>query len=314
METLPEEWLTEFEREEENPVLMDKMDTLDDLTPQQFAALFNEEFENTFSTSSNANAISSLFVQEESQICNERPTKQRKSSTSNSWSSGNTEPRSSSSPESSPFPNSAKSRGRGVTQNKRAAKPTARTATCTRDHVIAERKRREKLTQQFIALSAIVPGLKKMDKASVLGDCMIYIKNLQTKVKTLEEQTSRKTMEAAVFVRKFEVSSNTTDEKLDDFSQEPLPEVQAKVSERNVLIRIHSEKHKGILAHTLMATEQLNLIVISSGVLPFGSSTFEITVLAQMEAEFNLTVKALVEKLHSSITKFITIQGETICS
>ena len=30
------------------------------------------------------------------------------------------------------------------------------------DHVIAERKRREKLTQRFIALSALVPGLKKV--------------------------------------------------------------------------------------------------------------------------------------------------------
>lgn len=32
----------------------------------------------------------------------------------------------------------------------------------TQDHIIAERKRREKLSQRFIALSAIVPGLKKV--------------------------------------------------------------------------------------------------------------------------------------------------------
>jgi len=31
-----------------------------------------------------------------------------------------------------------------------------------RDHVIAERKRREKLSQRFIALSSILPGLKKV--------------------------------------------------------------------------------------------------------------------------------------------------------
>ncbi|WVY92669.1 hypothetical protein V8G54_031757 [Vigna mungo] len=30
------------------------------------------------------------------------------------------------------------------------------------DHIIAERKRREKLSQRFIALSALVPGLKKV--------------------------------------------------------------------------------------------------------------------------------------------------------
>ena len=32
----------------------------------------------------------------------------------------------------------------------------------TQDHIMAERKRREKLSQRFIALSAIVPGLKKV--------------------------------------------------------------------------------------------------------------------------------------------------------
>lgn len=32
----------------------------------------------------------------------------------------------------------------------------------TKDHILAERKRREKLSQRFIALSAIVPGLKKV--------------------------------------------------------------------------------------------------------------------------------------------------------
>lgn len=30
------------------------------------------------------------------------------------------------------------------------------------DHIIAERKRREKLSQRFIALSSIIPGLKKV--------------------------------------------------------------------------------------------------------------------------------------------------------
>ena len=47
-----------------------------------------------------------------------------------------------------------------------------RTYTMTRspshaqDHILAERKRREKLSQRFIALSAIVPGLKKVPHIS----------------------------------------------------------------------------------------------------------------------------------------------------
>lgn len=41
-------------------------------------------------------------------------------------------------------------------------KGSCRTPLQAQDHVLAERKRREKLCQQFIALAAIVPGLKKV--------------------------------------------------------------------------------------------------------------------------------------------------------
>ncbi|KAK6156694.1 hypothetical protein DH2020_010942 [Rehmannia glutinosa] len=36
--------------------------------------------------------------------------------------------------------------------------------TSSQDHIIAERKRREKLSQRFIALSALVPGLKRVNE------------------------------------------------------------------------------------------------------------------------------------------------------
>ena len=42
--------------------------------------------------------------------------------------------------------------------------PVKRTPLQAQDHVLAERKRRERLTQRFIALSSLVPGLKKVIK------------------------------------------------------------------------------------------------------------------------------------------------------
>lgn len=42
------------------------------------------------------------------------------------------------------------------------AAASRRSAIHAHDHVLAERKRREKLSQRFIALSALVPGLKKV--------------------------------------------------------------------------------------------------------------------------------------------------------
>nr|GMD18637.1 transcription factor bHLH3 [Ipomoea batatas] len=54
------------------------------------------------------------------------------------------------------------------------------------NHVEAERQRREKLNQRFYALRAVVPTISKMDKASLLGDAIAYIIDLQAKIRAME--------------------------------------------------------------------------------------------------------------------------------
>ncbi|KAF7153882.1 hypothetical protein RHSIM_Rhsim01G0267800 [Rhododendron simsii] len=56
------------------------------------------------------------------------------------------------------------------------------------NHVEAERQRREKLNQRFYALRAVVPNISKMDKASLLGDAISYINDLQGKIRILEAE------------------------------------------------------------------------------------------------------------------------------
>ncbi|RZS25370.1 hypothetical protein BHM03_00058558 [Ensete ventricosum] len=87
----------------------------------------------------------------------------------------------------------------------------SRPPSCAQDHVIAERRRRERLNQQFLELSTIIPGLKKFshfivqtDKVSLLGDAINYIRQLEEKVKTLEEKASEKTVASTMLVKKSE--------------------------------------------------------------------------------------------------------------
>jgi hypothetical protein len=191
----------------------------------------------------------------------------------------------------------------GQQTKKRVA--TSRTPLHALDHVIAERKRREKLSQRFIALSAVIPGLKKTDKASVLEDAMKYLKELQDRVKTLEEQqsTNKMVQSSAVLVKKSHASSDyssddeTTTFDSESITEKALPEIEARVQDRDVLIRIQCENRKGCTAKLLDEIEKLHLTVTNTSVLPFGSFILDITVVAKMDKDFSMTVKDLVRNL-----------------
>lgn len=177
------------------------------------------------------------------------------------------------------------------------------------DHIVAERKRREKLSQRFIALSALVPNLKKMDKASVLGEAIRYLKQMEEKVSVLEEEQKRKkTVESVVIVKKSQLSINDAENSCSDTDStfdETLPEIEARFCERSVLIRLHCLKSQGVIEKIMSEIEKLHLKVINSSSLTFGNFTLDITIIAQMDVEFCMTVKDLVRKLRSAYSSFM---------
>lgn len=125
-----------------------------------------------------------------------------------------------------------------------------------------------------------------MDKASVLADATKYVKQLQERMKILEEQAAKKTVESVVFVKRTQYSADddisSSDENFDSCSDQPLPEIEARVSDKEVLIRIHCDKKKGCLANILREIEKLDLTIVNSSVLPFGNSTLDITIVSQV--------------------------------
>ncbi|KAL9238515.1 hypothetical protein vseg_012924 [Gypsophila vaccaria] len=205
--------------------------------------------------------------------------------------------------------------------------PTKSSGTCpknlgqlssSKDHVLAERKRREKLSQRFIALSAIIPGLKKMDKASVLGDAIKYVKQMQERVKKLEFEAKSKSIESAVLVKKTRVTPNDVGggddgqclvEELSVSGGGRFPEIEAKISDRDVLIRVHCEKKNGVFEKVLSQVVKLHLEVVNSSSLAFGASSLDVTIITQMKDEFNMTAKDLVRHLHDAL-KCLTMNKE----
>ncbi|KAJ1399442.1 Myc-type, basic helix-loop-helix [Sesbania bispinosa] len=127
-----------------------------------------------------------------------------------------------------------------------------RSSAETAGHIEAERKRRQKMTQNFIALSAIIPGLKKTDKSYILQEAIKYVNQLQERVRELETENEKINAHSVMLSKKLirlpmNEDSTTTSETnfvgdTNRFFLEALPEVTARVSEKNVLIAIKMDE------------------------------------------------------------------------
>ncbi|KAL8485795.1 hypothetical protein ACS0TY_027904 [Phlomoides rotata] len=173
---------------------------------------------------------------------------------------------------------------------------TTRSPSQAQEHVMAERKRRENLSQLFISLSKVVPGLKKLDKASLLEDGINYLKALEERVRALEEDDMMK-------------KKNTSENDDDSYSSTGImgescgPEIEARFSDKHVLIKVLCKKEMGLMSRIAGEMDKIHLNLMDIRIMPFGPAALHITILAQMQSEFKGTVKDIVDHLH---TVFLT--------
>ncbi|CAL4926605.1 unnamed protein product [Urochloa decumbens] len=195
-------------------------------------------------------------------------------------------------------------------------------APYAQDHIIAERKRREKINQRFIELSTVIPGLKKMDKATILSDATKYVKELQEKLKDLEAGgSSGRSVETVVLVKSpclhaaaaapdgdgspLSVSSGTP------AARKQMPEIEARFSEKSVMVRITCENGKGVAVKLLAEVEELRLSIIHANVMPFPAGTLILTITAKVEEGFTVTAEEIVGRLNSAL---LHLQHNSSCN
>jgi hypothetical protein len=101
------------------------------------------------------------------------------------------------------------------------------------------------------------------------------VKQLQEKVKELENHQNKRIKDDSVILIKISDQHRY-------YSKEELPMVEARVIEKEILIEIHCEKQKDIVVRLMALLQNLHLSLASSSVLPFGTSTLKVTIIAQV--------------------------------
>ncbi|KAG2546930.1 hypothetical protein PVAP13_9KG057800 [Panicum virgatum] len=256
---------------------------------------------------------------------------------------------------------------RGLPDLGHGAPPTRRagvgsmSASYAQDHIIAERKRREKINQRFIELSTVIPGLKKdggqrppilgtvlalhlhgipefqrlevhlrdqrplvMDKATILSDATRHVKELQEKLKDVEAgASSGRSIETRLVLVKRPCLYAEAAAADDDGSQrsaspgtppaatKELPEIEVRFSEKNVMVRVHCEKSKGVAVKVLAEIEGLQLTVVHANVMLFSACTLIIAITAKVEEGFSATKEEIVHRLDSAL---LNLQHSRICN
>ncbi|CAM0875514.1 unnamed protein product [Alopecurus aequalis] len=176
------------------------------------------------------------------------------------------------------------------------------------DHIMAERKRREKINQRFIELSTVIPGLKKMDKATILADATRHVKQLEQKIKALEAAGGRRSVaETVVLVKKPCYATAVGDENGSPSSvssgtpaaMNPLPEIEVRFSENGVMVRIVCDDAKGVVVRVLSEVEEgLHIGISHANVMAFTACTVIITITAKVEVGFTVTAEDIMRRLN----------------
>ncbi|XP_010523814.1 PREDICTED: transcription factor ABA-INDUCIBLE bHLH-TYPE-like [Tarenaya hassleriana] len=141
------------------------------------------------------------------------------------------------------------------------------------NHVEAERMRREKLNQRFYALRSVVPKISKMDKASLLGDAIAYINELQEKVKAMKAERTR------------------TGES------NPNPDVEIQTLNGEVVVQVSSPLDSHPVSRIIQAMRRSQVRVLESKLSPIDNTVFHTFVIKSNGSEL-LTKEKLMAAIY----------------
>lgn len=147
--------------------------------------------------------------------------------------------------------------------------------------LISERRRRGRMKEKLYALRSLVPNITKMDKASIVGDAVLYVKELQMQAKKLKSEIS--VLESSINQTQI-IDKDQNQKKIIQTSHPdqflPIKIIQLdvfQVEERGFYLRLVCKMGERVAMSLYKVLESLTNFVIQSSNLASASDRFILT-------------------------------------
>ncbi|XXG48066.1 hypothetical protein AAC387_Pa02g2603 [Persea americana] len=184
-----------------------------------------------------------------------------------------------------------------------------RTITSSCKNLVSERNRRKRLSQQLLALRALVPNITKMDKRSVLVDALAYLSSIH-------EETERIKKEEPIHIHNSYVKAPTDatlqpQRMIESQTQKPKPrpksqilEIDAeKMEDRRFIVKITCKGSSDAGGEVLRIIESLGVEITYTALDKIKPMLVLVTIFIRMRKQGKMTEEKLKDCITSTALK-----------